>query len=629
MFPTSRDSLRRWRSDSADQTHNYAVKTPIPVAVVLHNFIRLQQQQEQPKQEQIESSTTESPVSSANKTDQDVKSPKASQSNWRFHDEHTMSLLPLLHLDITVTPENKEDQSISVYSQTLRRRSVHPSWEHLDERIRLPAEKECSSSSTFIPLWNNHELYKSMRIKLFLVDDKESTVSTKEKNTDKDSNAHKLLEFLEAPLHPSLLQRIDMKPAAAISDDGSNDNDDEDELLLANSVLPPLPPNALLVHFSDGSIRCLPHIHQLVCEQHPSKTLAAHQSTIEDFSRFEDDVFKTLDHVHTTPQRRERTASSLLDQEELDQKEDPSTSPSSYPRIPEDEVFSLEREMEQKLLLRETVQKGSYPCSEEQAREEDREAERELLKRQIAEEERLFEEEILSFRKEQTYLAALVQELKDTDDEIALIQSEIQSQSLGLRQDNILKQAQSIKLVRDLEVVYPITLDTAATTSSTMSLSIIGSANTRSTAGGYLIRGLRLPVDIYTTTVPEEEINASLGYCSHLVYMIAKYLTIQLRHRIFCNSSRSAIQQDGVGVFPLFLGRMVARSLEREQVDRGARLLGANVNCILMHLNMPESLQQVHILARLQAILRFVATGNIPNNKIPRTKSSDSVASAS
>jgi hypothetical protein len=122
-----------------------------------------------------------------------------------------------------------------------------------------------------------------------------------------------------------------------------------------------------------------------------------------------------------------------------------------------------------------------------------------------------------------------------------------------------------------------------------------------------VIRGLRLPVDIYTTTVPEEEINASLGYCAHLVFMIAKYLTIPLRHRIFCNSSRSAIQQDGVGVFPLFLGRMVARSLEREQVDRGARLLGANVNCVLMHLGMPESLQTQHILARLDAILNSVS----------------------
>jgi hypothetical protein len=121
-------------------------------------------------------------------------------------------------------------------------------------------------------------------------------------------------------------------------------------------------------------------------------------------------------------------------------------------------------------------------------------------------------------------------------------------------------------------------------------------------------------VDIYTTGILEEEVNASLGYCAHLIFMVAKYLTIQLRHRIFCNGSRSAIELDGVGVFPLFLGRLAARALEREQVDRGARLLGTNVDCILMHLNLlpssSSSLQQYHILARLQIILNFVAEGN-------------------
>ena len=61
---------------------------------------------------------------------------------------------------------------------------------------------------------------------------------------------------------------------------------------------------------------------------------------------------------------------------------------------------------------------------------------------------------------------------------------------------------------------------------------------------------------------------------------------------------------------PLFLGRLAARALEREQVDRGARLLGANVDCILMHLNL-MSLQEYHILARLQIILNFVAEGKL------------------
>mmetsp|Transcript_12106 Transcript_12106/g.21276 ORF Transcript_12106/g.21276 Transcript_12106/m.21276 type:complete len:255 (-) Transcript_12106:828-1592(-) len=231
----------------------------------------------------------------------------------------------------------------------------------------------------------------------------------------------------------------------------------------------------------------------------------------------------------------------------------------------------------------------------------------EELLRLIAEEELVFQDELNCLGEEQASLATLVQQLRDVDKDILLVQTELQQQLLELRRDEFLKEAQCIKLIRDLKAIYPITLDSVAASSSSSSLPLIGT--TRGTGGGYLIRGHRLPVDIYTATIPEEEINASLGYCAHLVFMIAKYLTIQLRHRIFCNSSRSAIQQDGVGVFPLFLGRMVARSLEREQVDRGARLLGANVNCILMHLNMPSTLHEAHILARLKAILDHVATG--------------------
>ena len=47
---------------------------------------------------------------------------------------------------------------------------------------------------------------------------------------------------------------------------------------------------------------------------------------------------------------------------------------------------------------------------------------------------------------------------------------------------------------------------------------------------------------------------------------------------------------------------------------RCLKLLGANVNCLLMHLNMPESLHQIHILARLQAIMDHVAYGTYQGN---------------
>ena len=493
------------------------------------------------------------------------------------------------------------------------------------------------------------------------------------------------IEFLEAPLHPSLLKRIDvglssvsLSAAASIAStntilivmmttimttDNNNNNNNH------HNPLPPLPINSLCVHYSDGSIRCLPHIYQLLWDyNHLSKP-----PPIEDFSRFEDDAFKALDDHHhhvvvsstsMTPQRPTAPATvSLLDQEEGEEGNDAHKNAKNNPHhryynsndeiILQDQEETLEHVLEQQTQIQKQIltpipstdddtslnkteddegDEGDetklhnkhkdqsqheipFSHSEEEIVKEDFTMENEELLKLIAEEERQLEIETQQLKDRQDSLAALMLQVQEVQQDVLLVETELYNQSIDLQRDEFLKEAQSIKLLRDLKAVYPITLDSVASPSPT-TLSIIGGGNTpsRGKGEGYLIRGLRLPVDIYTTHVPEEEINASLGYTAHLVFMIAKYLTIQLRHRIFCNSSRSAIQQDGVGIFPLFLGRMVARSLEREQVDRGARLLGDNVNCILMHLNLPVSLQQMHILARLQAILEHVATGKISGN---------------
>jgi hypothetical protein len=519
-----------------------------------------------------------------------------------FHPQHSASLLPRLQMEVTV--ESSCAGATVVFSQPLHHPSVHPSWEHLDERIHVP-------SSVTNCWWKDHDVYKSMRLKLLILTDKRETASDSTTLSDETTE----MEFLEAPLHPSLLQRMDMgnlrSSTAASSQDGSDDG-----LFAAgnSSSLPPLPPNSLLVHFSDGSVRCLPHLYQILWDcRH-----VAQEPPVEDFDRFADHVFETLDHVRSTTQRRERTASSLLDQDHRDEQTNniqPSQSQDSHEK---DAILQhLQQEQQQEELaekiLKETrhlVLPSDFPYDEEGATAEDLAHQNKLLRRQMEREERLLEREVQGLQDNQAELKVLMQQLQEVEHEAKLVQSEVCVQMDGWHHDEVMKQAQGIKLLRDLRVIYPITLEMGNTmASSAMSLSFIGSNNNnpRGTPGGYVIRGLRLPVDIYTTTVPEEEINASLGYCAHLVFMIAKYLTIPLRHRIFCNSSRSAIQQDGVGVFPLFLGRMVARSLEREQVDRGARLLGANVNCVLMHLGMPESLQTQHILARLDAILNSVS----------------------
>lgn len=649
MFPDARNSLRRW-SVSAE------TKIPIPIAITLHNFVP-------PSATSERSSLTTTNRSNSNdignndidndndngndnesysSPSKEVDAARRNRGMWLHRQpQHNNNLLPRLNLEITVTPQQQQGQGqeelaegISavpavVYSaNSPRTRSVHPSWEHLEERIQI---------DKYSDWWNQNELYKSMKVKLWVV-------SNEAQGKKQEDNQRQGIEddyFLEAYLHPSFLERID------IGSNNSNNNNIED--IVSNSLLPPaLPPNAMLVHFSDGSIRCPPQIYQVLWDNYGHSHGILEPPPVEDFSRFEDEVFDTLDQVKQTPQRpRERSVSSLLDQDHdyinandhdisndedgvsrqlLLQDEEKSSPPSQkqYPTTSPQRIFTpRQAAYKNKKPTKQPYHQHDVPfsCSEQGIIKEERRQEKRDLLRLIAEEERALEEDIDCLKVEQKTMTNLMEQVQVVERDIGRVKTELHKQSLKWEREEFLKEAQSIKLFRDLRDVYPITLDSIVTSSSGSIINHTRGARTeaaKTKSGGnegYLIRGLRLPVDIYTTSILEEEVNASLGYCAHLVFMVAKYLTIQLRHRIFYNGSRSAIELDGVGIFPLFLGRLAARALEREQVDRGARLLGANVDCIMMNLNLlPSSsslsLQQSHILARLEQILNFVAEGS-------------------
>ena len=581
MFPDARISLRRWSL--------YAeTKIPIPMAITLHNFVAPNEPTPLAARDRAGSCDSansnysersqnhnESPASSPNKEEKDTS---RRGGMWLLHrqPQYTNNLLPNLRMDISAThsEEEEEEPASLLYSQpSTQAHSLHPSWEHLDERISV---EDCED------WWNENKLYKSMKVKLSVVQD------NSEKSADNDC-------FLQAYLHPSFLERIDLLGSS------SNQNEDPDDLMEQSmeSKLPPsLPPNALLVHFSDGSIRCPPNTYQLLWDAYGRSVLEP--PPVEDFSRFEDDAFATLDNVEQTPRRpRMKSVSSLLDQD------------AGYVR-PQDD--SREENLQTPpRTTRNTARELTYPQHEtnnaneqEIAREERRQEKLELL-RLIAQEERALEDDLHGVQTEQETLKTLVEEVRSVELDISKVQIELSKQSLKLDKEEILKESQSFKLLRDLRDIYPIAPDSAPTPREHIIQSTRQVENTGGTTA-YLIRGLRLPTDIYATTISEEEVNTSLGYCAHLVFMVAKYLGISLRHRIFCNGSRSAIELDGVGIFPLFLGRLAARALEREQVDRGARLLGTNVDCIRMHLDLPSK-SSSHILERLQTILEFVEKG--------------------
>ena len=182
-------------------------------------------------------------------------------------------------------------------------------------------------------------------------------------------------------------------------------------------------------------------------------------------------------------------------------------------------------------------------------------------------------------------MSRMVEEARAIEAQIQLVYEETQRQASELCREEFRKEAQHLKLVRELKRIYPITMDSQK---------------------GFLIRGLRFPVDVLATVVPEDEISAALGFCCHLVFMLAKYLSISLRYRIFCNSSRSAIQSDGTIFFPLF----VARSVEHEHLETAMNLLGENVDCMLLNLGI-EVTPKSHPLARLKRVYDHVIEGEI------------------
>jgi len=658
MFPDARNSLRRW-SQSAE------TKVPIPVAITLHNYFvppppgtKISEQSSSLKTTNNDKNETSSPSPSKDNT-----AARRSRGMWLHRQiPHNSILLPRLNLQITVNiaqqqrqqeEEEKESNAEAsvevVYSQkSTQTQSVHPSWEHLDERICIPAyeNNSCHGSTTTSTYknsnkeidecsswWDDNELYKSMKVKLCILPNEENG---KDSHTVLSNDVPKQQKeeicnveddrFLEYFLHPSLLERIDL----GSSRNKKDNNSDKGDLGISLTKLPPaLPPNAMLVHFSDGSIRCPPHIYQILWDYYGNVGILD-PPPVENFSRFEDDVFDTLDHVKQIPQRsRARSASSLLDQyndynyhfdgddncssHQLLQNEELSISSQQQQQVTPPLRPSTCREVFNNEITKQKKEQTIFSCSEQDIVEEDMVQEKLELMRLIVEEEFALDEDRDSLQDQKNNIIDLKKEVQGVERDIIRVKIELKKQSLKWEREEFLKEAQSIKLFRDLRVIYPITLDSIATQPSSFN-NPITIATTKTGGNGFLIRGLRLPVDIYTTGILVEEVNASLGYCAHLVFMVAKYLMIHLRHRIFCNASRSAIELDGVGVFPLFLGRLAAKALEREQVDRGARLLGANVDCILMHLNLlpslSSSLQQNHILARLQTILNFVAEEN-------------------
>lgn len=145
------------------------------------------------------------------------------------------------------------------------------------------------------------------------------------------------------------------------------------------------------------------------------------------------------------------------------------------------------------------------------------------------------------------------------------------------RQTELRIEVQRQKLLRDLFSIYPIECHHG---------------------NQFLIRDAELPSDVLSGDVDEDEVSAALGFVCHTVVMLSKYLSVPLRYRIVCNSSRSAIQDDGTTILPLFHSRIV----ERNQISRAMVLLHRNVDRILKSKDLSIATGRENILVKLRRL---------------------------
>ncbi|KAI9912694.1 hypothetical protein PsorP6_005391 [Peronosclerospora sorghi] len=96
-------------------------------------------------------------------------------------------------------------------------------------------------------------------------------------------------------------------------------------------------------------------------------------------------------------------------------------------------------------------------------------------------------------------------------------------------------------------------------------------------AGEYSIRGIRIANSDLTGggKADEEMISTALGYIAHLVFMLSKYLHVNLRYRVVPYSSRSYLKDeinDPQGEYPLY-----KKGVEKERHEKAIRFLRKDV----------------------------------------------------
>lgn len=175
----------------------------------------------------------------------------------------------------------------------------------------------------------------------------------------------------------------------------------------------------------------------------------------------------------------------------------------------------------------------------------------------LAEEEDALETELLAVR-EISNLTHELQTHQELSESVIEINEFIRKKWELLQKAEFLLEARQLKMLYELQNIYPIVLN--------------------DTTDVYSIRGLELPADLNQQR-DDDVVSAALGYVVHLVYLTSKYLDIPLRYQLFYYSSRSMIRDSVSGLnqaLPLF-----RKNTEKERFDRALEWLRKDIEQVL------------------------------------------------
>jgi len=530
--------------------------------------------------------------------------------------------------------------------------ALHPQWYHLDEKVALlehTRQRLDATCGTVMDAAAWESIYKILRARVVMqISEGCTSIDDLDRRGERAKStvaASTVFVLAELPLYPTALRRlprpsrgrrkssdigIDEDGSGAFFDDQNSPRSSISDDALANIVIPSaLPPNTFLVHYSDGKTRIDPDLYQrlvkarIVSEVRSSMLGRARidSGVLEDqiredqkARRFDDDVFDMLGENDAdggdTPERPSsqqvigplkvnasesnelaRGNSTPFKDDEFDllsgggagheaphlavssstQNDEPTNAHGKIPSkksepFPSTECLSANKDNFHPVL----------PTSDE-VEIGDLKSEVAELRTLLASEEHCLEEEQSKLVKKVNGLRILAQETKHIKVEIEMMNQDAFQQEHLLNEALIFLEVRRAKALRDLRQIYPIQClpDNV-----------------------YTIGGLHLPSDLNNPNVPDAAVSTALGYVCHLVYMCSKYLCAPLRYRLFCNSSRSAVQDDGVAVYPLFRERVV----EREQFDRACTLLSRNVECLLRGRCIVVPNNRSHILDKVNRL---------------------------